>query len=191
MKKLFLMIGAKRAVLLSVIFLLLTFPVMAQNKKRTDLFAGYSYMHGFNSYTGTRGGISFVNKNGWHTNINVDLFKGVGIAADVSGHYGSLDQHTFLVGPRFSTRRKKVTSFAHYMFGVTNLRGRLRDFEIPSDKNSKTSFTSSYGGGLDINLSEKFAIRAFQADFVFTQVGKAHLDLNIRFSAGIVFRFGK
>jgi hypothetical protein len=186
MKYLFLMIGAKRAVWLSVLFLLLTFPVMAQSDKRTDLFVGYSHMRGGNSYIDTAGHINFVNKNGWHTNMNVDLFKYFGIAADVSGNYGLLDEHTLLVGPRFSTGRKRFTLFSQHMFGVANVRGRLREYGIPIDKNSKTSFTSSSGVGFDINLSDKFAIRAIQTDFLFNQV-----DFNIRLSAGFVFRFRK
>ena len=77
------------------------------------------------------------------------------------------------------------------MVGVANLRGRLRDFEIPIDRNSRTSFTQAFGSGLDINLSEKIAIRALQLDVVFNQVVKGQTDVNFRFSAGIVFRFNK
>lgn len=182
-KNVFLM-SAKKIAGISLYLLLLTFPVLAQSDHSTNLFGGYSYFH-------IDGNVKSVNTNGWHTNLSTNLFKNFGIAVDVSGHYGALDQHTFQVGPRISNNWKKVSVFSQYLYGIANQRGRFREFGIPIDKNSKTFFAESFGGGLDINLSDKLAIRAFQSDIVFNHPVKKEIYMNVRFSTGVVFRLHK
>jgi hypothetical protein len=48
------------------------------------------------------------------------------------------------------------------------------------------------GGGLDVNVSRHIAIRAAQADWLYTQFpnGVDNRQNNLRITAGIVFRFG-
>jgi outer membrane immunogenic protein len=56
---------------------------------------------------------------------------------------------------------------------------------------AKNSFAMALGGGLDLNVSRHIAIRAFQADWLYTQSpnGTNNRQNNLRITAGIVFRF--
>lgn len=49
--------------------------------------------------------------------------------------------------------------------------------------------TFTPGGGVDINLTRKFAIRPFQVDAIIAR-GIAGNGPNIRYSAGVVYKFG-
>jgi hypothetical protein len=48
------------------------------------------------------------------------------------------------------------------------------------------------GGGVDANVSQHFAIRVAQVDYLFTdfQDGFTNHEHNLRISTGVVFRFG-
>src|ERR1051325_6105372 len=89
-------------------------PVAAQDTPKVEVFGGYSWAGG--------------NFHGWNTSVTGNLSKSFGLVADFSGHYGSEldgpifvdeDAHSFLFGPRFSHRGKRLTPFAYALFGVT------------------------------------------------------------------------
>jgi hypothetical protein len=48
------------------------------------------------------------------------------------------------------------------------------------------------GGGVDINVSPRFAIRAGQAEWLFTKLpnGQTHRQHSLRITSGAVLRFG-
>jgi hypothetical protein len=54
------------------------------------------------------------------------------------------------------------------------------------------AFAWAVGGGVDVSVNERFAVRLFQADYINTRTdgfsGKA--VNNARISGGLVFRFG-
>ena len=45
------------------------------------------------------------------------------------------------------------------------------------------------GGGLDYNITSRFAVRAFQVDYVHTDLFTTTQN-NLRFSTGLVYRWG-
>jgi len=49
------------------------------------------------------------------------------------------------------------------------------------------------GGGLDVELTKRFAVRAFQADYYLTHFANGVNDHqnNLRISVGLVLRLGK
>jgi opacity protein-like surface antigen len=106
--------------------------------------------------------------------------------------------HSFLFGPQFSLRAKKATPFVHALFGGTllNQSGRttilLPPPPIPPPftfnfSTSSTHFAFAGGGGVDYELTEKFAWR-IQADYL--EIGTRSRTLNnVRVSTGIVFHF--
>jgi opacity protein-like surface antigen len=67
--------------------------------------------------------------------------------------------------------------------------------------NSATAFAMAFGGGLDIGLSDRFAIRPAQVDYLYTRfnavdaltTGLANTSTghqnSFRYSGGIVIRF--
>ena len=86
--------------------------------------------------------------------------------------------NTFLAGPRLSYRAKAVTVFGHALFGGAN--SKLRDEKGGSGfEDSNTEFAMAFGGGLDVNLSRHYAIRAVQFDYL-----PVHTDINERLSGG-------
>ena len=101
---------------------------------------------------------------------------------------------TFLVGPRFSYRKnERITPFAHVLFGASR---RHADSEINSSSFGRmsfsandTAFAAAVGGGLDVPLSKKLALRVVQAEYVLTRSFGNNAN-NARVSTGIVFRFG-
>jgi len=52
------------------------------------------------------------------------------------------------------------------------------------------NFAFAIGGGVDIIVNEKFSVRAVQLDYLSVR-RYAQLEGNLRFSAGIVYKFGE
>jgi outer membrane protein with beta-barrel domain len=159
-------------------------PAAAQDTPKVEVFGGYSWAGG--------------NFHGWNTSVTGNLSKSFGLVADFSGHYGSEvdgpifvdeDAHSFLFGPRFSHRGKRLTPFAYALFGVT----RFHESATISGQrlsDADTGFSSALGGGLDVAVSKHVAIRAFQLDyFRLNFFGEAHNRGRLAF--GIVLRLGK
>jgi|RhiMetdeSRZDD1v2_1073273.scaffolds.fasta_scaffold473875_2 hypothetical protein len=110
---------------------------------------------------------------------------------------------TALFGPRFYLDRGRTTLFAHGLAGVIRTRseykvisgvGPLRGVGIlplvPSSfAYSVNHFAYGFGGGVDVNLNRRFAIRILQADYLRSQVEVRGNQL--RLQSGIVVRFGK
>ena len=99
--------------------------------------------------------------------------------------------NALLFGPRVSYRTRPVTAFGHYLIGIGN--DKVAYDNGPSFSNTELAMT--VGGGLDINVSDNFAIRAGQFDYL-----SIHSDLplnaggsswfrNFRYQAGVVFKF--
>ena len=94
-----------------------------------------------------------------------------------------------LVGPRFTFRRKRVSPLVYGLFGVTRFSAsatvsgqRFSDVD--------TGFSSAVGGGMDITLNDRVAIRAFQLDYFRPNFfGEAHNRGRLAF--GVVFHLGK
>jgi len=159
-------------------------PVPAQDVPKVEVFGGYSYAGG--------------NFHGVNTSVTANVNKWLGLTADFSGHYGSeqegillvsKDAHTFQGGPRFSHRGKRFTPFVYALVGAT----RFHESATVSGQqlsHADTGFTSTIGGGLDVTVSDRVAIRAFQLDYFRPNFfGEAHNRGRLAF--GVVFRLGK
>jgi opacity protein-like surface antigen len=163
---------------------------------RAEVFGGYSYF---------RANPDDVSLHGWNASVTGYLNDWFGIEGDFSGHYGSpsvfgfdipvvdLSSHTFMVGPKLAYRSDRVTPFAHFLIG--GARAATGSFGVTI---SDTALAAAVGGGLDINLNDRFAIRAIQADYLMTRfetgpnilfTGLDDRQDNLRISAGIVIRF--
>lgn len=194
-----------RLILLTAVLLItLSSHTFAQEAPPVEVFGGYSYVR-------PEGGSGL---HGWNASVAVNLNRWFGIVGDFSGHYGSqslraeiLDDnfpgtitveadsdtnvHSILVGPRFSYREhRKVTPFAHALFGASRLAGdatiRFGGASVDSSF-SDIGFAVAIGGGLDVGLSESVGLRLIQADYVVTRFGSATQN-NVRLSVGFTFR---
>jgi len=169
----------------SLSLICLTFlPVMAQEASKAEIFGGYSWSGG--------------NFHGWNASVTGNITRRFGITADFSGHYGDelegsilikQDAHSFLFGPRYTFRRKRFSPFVYALFGVT----RFHESATIAGQRlsvSDTGFGSALGGGLDIKVNERVAIRAFQIDYFRPNFfGEAHNRGRLAF--GVVIHLGK
>jgi len=110
---------------------------------------------------------------------------------------------TFLGGPRFTYRKSRFNLFGHYLVGMGNskVEDEANDFHTGNGE-----FAMGVGGGLDIFIGKKVAVRAAQFDYVpihtdinarlsgrngvGTVSGSGGWQNNSRFQTGLVFRFG-
>lgn len=157
----------------------------AQETPRAELFGGYSFAGG--------------NFHGWHASVAGNVNKWFGLAADFTGHYGgAVDEdgfderqrvHSYHFGPRFSLRRKRLTAFAHALFGASRLETSLTGFGQRFEFDD-TGFSFVLGGGLDIKVHDRLSIRAFQLDYLRSRFFGETEDRG-RLAFGLVLRLGK
>jgi opacity protein-like surface antigen len=102
----------------------------------------------------------------------------------------SLKQHNFLFGPKLSFRRSRVTPFVHALFGGAHISldvENLASLPVVGESFSDDSFAMAFGGGLDLSLTPRVALRV-QPDYLQTSfLGQTQHDLRI--STGMTFRF--
>jgi opacity protein-like surface antigen len=172
-----------KALVLINLILLAGVPTDAQDTPKAEVFGGYAY-----AGSGSNGFVASVAGN-----IN-DWF---GVVGEVGGQYSRLtDQgftekiqtHAFMAGPRFSFRRK-VTPFAHALFGVSKLKTETTEFGPPLTFRDN-GFSMALGGGLDLRVSNAVAIRLVQIDYLRTNFFDDWQNKG-RISTGLVLRFGR
>jgi len=174
----------KRVTLVAVCLLFISAIAVAADAPKAEVFGGYSYLHcDKNSFGDT------CNLNGWDASVAFNAAKYFGIVADFGGTYGTVTDrdvkvYSFLFGPKFAVRKNKVTPFAQALFGVANLKQSEATWSL-----SENDFAMALGGGLDINVSKKIAVRAAQAEYVMTRSSGEAFN-HFRYSAGIVFKLG-
>jgi opacity protein-like surface antigen len=186
----------------------------AQDAPRAEVFTGYAFMSaGFPFSTDPAVGSGNGVLNGWNFSAAVNANRWIGVVADFGGYYGSPtkgttfkpancvlctnnftgilhNMHTFTAGPQLSIRQDKVTVFAHALFGGAHIREELViDTPPPATSISSTNFAFLVGGGVDIALSHRFAVR-IQPDYLKTEI-LGRKQNNFRASTGLVFRLGQ
>ena len=167
-------------------------PAPAQTP-RIDVSAGYSYLA--SSRTGSQG------LHGGNTSLAVGVTDWFGIAADFSGHGGSLPTFglvptattrlfMFAAGPRFTYRgNARFRPYGQALFGVVHQSADVTFPPLGTISVSTNHFATLLGGGLDIEVSERVAVRLPDVNFLIYSPGRA--TSRLRIGAGIVFRFGK
>jgi hypothetical protein len=153
---------------------------------------------------------------GFNASSVVNLSRYFGIKGDVSGTYksgrfvfknvptGFLSKPTttyttdgksaiynFLGGVQVKDNSKngRVKPFAHAMIGAAHRSdqtpGQICIFICPSNTN-ETGFAAAFGGGVDVRLKGRIAVRLFQVDYNPVKFSEG-TDNNFRFSTGLVF----
>jgi opacity protein-like surface antigen len=178
----------KKLVLVAVLLFGFSVIAVAQDVPAAELFGGYSFMRA-DAQNNT------VSLNGWSTSIALNANKIVGVVGDMGGYYGKLDNpgveptinvFSLMFGPRISVRKGKVTPFVQALFGYSHASSEVNNVSTGKEND----FAMAYGGGVDINVSNRIAIRPAQIEYVGVKSGPDLLN-NFRYSAGIVFKFGK
>jgi hypothetical protein len=181
---------------------------------RVEWFLGYSFWRAMPTSPTNRMGYL----HGGSTSVAINVNKYLGIVADFGGYANSkvtlftptagrtVDSdgtaYTYMFGPRISFRGDRFTPFFHVLFGgayasavdITGCTGS----PICTPLGSNNAFATMFGAGLDIKINRHIAIRLFQGDFLLTNFnfplatgGQLQgWQKNVRFSSGVVLRFG-
>jgi outer membrane immunogenic protein len=140
--------------------------------------------------------------NGGSTEVAFHAWRGFSAVADLTGERASsigatggdgLSLVFFTVGPRY-TFRFRGEKLSHYSTFAQGLVGAAHGFDslFPASNGSLAGAANSLavlaGGGLDIPMSRYIAIRAFQADYLRTQLPNNASDEqnSLRLGAGVV-----
>jgi len=156
-------------------------PVEAQDLPRVQVFGGYS----FTRFDSPSFGFSDPsNLNGYNFSPAFNIIQGFGVVAELSGQYDSkLNFRDVAVGPQFLYLRGKKTFFGHFLIGDG------RSFVNVANGEGDTSRAVIFGGGMDLDVTPRFAWRGFQVDYIHTTLFQDKQN-NVRFSTGLVYRWG-
>jgi len=157
---------------LVVMVLCFAMPSMAQNSP-FQAEVGYTLLHitccGFSATANGGNAELFYNANNW-----------LSLGGDVAGvTTNGLNIYTYQFGPRIYFSRGTFQPFAQVLLGGAH---------FTAGGGSANSFNFDLGGGVDIKVSQHFAVRP-------VEVGYEHFSItgvgfnNLRYSAGLVFYF--
>jgi len=198
----------KRCLVLLTFLVLLPAVANAQDHPKVEFYGTYSL------FVADIDALNNESLHGWGVGIQGNLNKWFGLVGEYSAHHGAsgplsiqqpgviivipevdLRVRTYLFGPRLSYRSKYVTVFGHFLAGGGHL--KVED-ETTGFNVGNQEFAMAVGGGVDVNLGKRFAIRAGQFDYlsIHTDIneriggGGSSWAHNSRFSTGFVFKFG-
>ena len=152
-----------------------------------EIFGGYSHL----SFSSSNLGFSnWTQMNGWDVAITLPhIYQGLGITADGSGNYSkALEQFNYMIGPQYKWELNRFRFVAHVLYGraQTRVREPGSTFTEPSDRQRAIAL----GGEVDVPVSDRFSIRAVQADYLAASAFGSNRN-SFRFSTGLIVKFGK
>jgi outer membrane protein OmpA-like peptidoglycan-associated protein len=181
---------------------------------RVEWFMGYSYLRAVPSLSA---GNRLMWLNGGSTSVAFNLNRYLGLVGDFGGFnetrlllatgnppsatdtYNAVQAgtvFTYMAGPRLSFRKyDRVTPFAQVLFGGIRASQEAICKACTPLLPVENAFAMTAGGGLDVRVHHRLAIRIIQAEYLMTRfenltTGTNALQNNIRLSAGIVLRSG-
>jgi len=137
---------------------------------------------------------------------SVTFFKGLGIAANLTGEIASnitpgvgLNKVSFMAGPRYTSNTSRLTGGYRKMHGTQlfaeALFGGVHGFDsvFPARGGATptaSSFAMQVGGGVDVLLFKGFGIRALEADYVRSSLPNSvsNNQNDLRLAFGISYR---
>lgn len=178
----------KQFLLLLVGIVCLHLSAWAQDAPKAEIFGGFSATAVSEEGEGDHA-------LGWQASVAVNLHRNFGIVADFGGQYKNLDvdgadldlrAHEFLFGPRFNARLARANPFVHWLVGGVNAHASAN-----SEDASDTFFMMGIGGGVDVDVSDRLAVRLVQFDWLPVHVEDQWFNKIFRVGIGIVFKAGQ
>jgi len=171
------------ALLIPAVLIVLSCPALqAQETPAWDVSGGYSYLKA------DLRGTSF-HLNGGAASVTENLNDWFGGRVELNAYQGSVNgtnvsAQTFTYGPVFTYRRfDKIAPFAHVQLGAIHASQGYLGISTSAFK-----FAMTAGGGVDVKISQRAAIR-LQGDYLMTRFLGLRQD-NVQGSVGLVVRFG-
>jgi opacity protein-like surface antigen len=184
----------KKLVLVAMLLFGFSVLAVAQDVPVAELSGGYSYVHasaGDPSKT--------LNMHGWNAAFAVNVNQIAGLVIDMGGAIGpprgpngselfseKTRAFTLMAGPRINVRKGRVTPFVQALFGYA----RVIKGGNTINEEKEHDFAMAYGGGVDISLNQLISIRPAEVEYLAVKSGPTLLN-NVRYSASIIFKFGK
>jgi outer membrane immunogenic protein len=167
--------------------------VRAQSMSLVEAGGNYNYMR----TNAPPGGCGCFSMNGGAAWISYNPFGPLAIVGELSVQHASsvlgsgagLTLTSYQVGPRYRFRQvRRLVPFAQVLLGGSRASG-----SYASDMGLSNAFAATMGGGIDVELTSRVDVRAFQADYAFLRFPNGVNDHqnNLRISFGIVFKLGK
>jgi hypothetical protein len=181
----------KRFVLAAVVVLLsATFINAQETTPAAEVGVTYSFVHRNNEQ-----GLTSYSQNGGSGYFEYNVNRTLGLVGDFGGYTaGSPDRQTFtyLFGPRLNWRMSRVTPYVQFLFGGAYEWGIVNAAGLST---TQDGFALAAGGGIDINITHHIAVKPVQVEYLMTQLPQLATNLNsaqnnLRYSAGVVYRFG-
>lgn len=176
---------------------------VSRDYSRFEAFGGYSLGHVTIGPDVPFADPRHVNGSGFNISAAGYFNRWFGAVADYSGHFnqqqvsfndpftgvrtrGTVDTRVFPLafGPQFRFPTRRLTPFGRVMFGWFR-----RDIDAPGFKPRDNDFAISFGGGLDVRATDRFAIRIAQVDYIRSHLTPTAWQNNVRFSTGLVFTY--
>jgi hypothetical protein len=163
---------------------------------KAEVFGGFSIssIPGVTTFDPTTGLPTSYRKSfmGWQGSASFNLTNRLGIVGDFGGQYASIpgvtvlgvtvpsysmNSYQFLFGPQLSFRKPRVTRYIHALFGgikdgigSLSLTDPVTGLSVTTPAVSSTGLGMSFGGGLDINISDRLALRVPQFDWTLRHI---------------------
>jgi len=156
-----------------------------------EAYGGYDYIR-FNIHSNVNGVASndSYNSSGGTGQLEFNVNRWLGVLGELGGYVVTKGEpvagtFTYLLGPRLNFGRKRITPYTQVLLG-----GMVATGEI-GHSGAANHFALAAGGGIDIKVSRYVSIRPVQVEYLMTKFpdGINNRQDNIRFSAGVVFRF--
>ncbi|MGD0963998.1 MAG: hypothetical protein ABSA57_08885 [Candidatus Acidiferrales bacterium] len=141
-----------------------------------------------------------IGLNGGYGSLEYNILSRLGAAAEVSGGFrnqgldGDLSIYSVLAGPQIFPfkHRRKVTPFAHVLFGEAFYRNDYPAVGgFPHLVSTDRAFAWEAGGGFDWVHSTRWEIRLLQLDYAPTKFFGNGTKTGYRASIGVIYRFGE
>lgn len=162
---------------------------------RFDLSIGYLHLDA----NAPPGGCKCFGLNGGYVSGGYRIKDWLAAVGEVTGtHAGNISTlgqdltlMTYMGGPRIARHMGHLVPFGQALFGVA----RGSDSYFPTATSFSTtasSFAYSAGGGLDVNLTHRYAVRVIDAEYLRTSLPNAadNSQNHLKLAAGIVIKFG-
>jgi peptidoglycan-associated lipoprotein len=159
-----------------------------------DLSAGYTFVRS----NALAGGCGCFLMNGGTGEAALNFKKGIGAVADFSAIYNGnvvssgqkLLLVSYLFGPRYSFHSgSRFTPFAQALIGGAHASG----LGYSGATGPGSAIAAAAGGGLDLGVNRRLAVRLFEVDYNFMHFQNAvnSRESLLRITFGVVLRFGK
>lgn len=195
----------RKTTLLSIVLLSFCLVASAQEKPPVPLAElGFNYTFDHWNPGGT---VPSFTENGGSGTVVFNINRYLGVVGDLGAYHAgiiggsspmSLNNTTFsyMGGPRLIWRKSRFSPYIQGLVGGAHLSNAFDIGATPPNLGlDRNVFAGSFGGGMDVRLTDHIAFKPFELDYFMTRLNvpsltETSISNNLRFSTGIVFRFG-